>query len=282
MTTNKFERTGQNVVTIRHIIHGEMCHKYLLVSDVHLDNPHCERPLLLKHLAEAVSFDAGILFIGDLIDGMAGRNDPRRSKTGTMSEHNQDNYLDLLVDSTTEFLRPYADNIVMLADGNHETSIRRNVETDLLDRVAKNLNVHHLGYSGWIRFLFGNQSNGHNSSRKLFYHHGAGGGGEVTRGVIGTNRRAVYLPDADIVCTGHIHESWQVEIVRHRLTDAGRERRDSQWHVQLPTYKNEFDLRGGYHIEKGRPPKPLGGWWLEFRYSRNDHGRVNFVLTRAN
>lgn len=276
------ERTGRNVITLRHPTVGAgWTQRYLLIADVHLDNPHCQRNLLRRHLEEAKNSGAGVMCIGDLLDVMGGRSDPRRSKTGTKDDHNDDSYLDRVVDDAVSFLEPYRANLVMLADGNHETAIRRNLETDLLARVCRDLGTQHMGYSGWVRYMFEQVGGGHRTQRRMYYHHGAGGGGEVTRGVIGTNRRAVYLPDADLVVTGHIHESWQVEIVRHRLTNGGQERRDSQLHAQLPTYKDEFALEGGYHIEKGRPPKPLGGWWLQFAYDVAAPGYVGTTLQRA-
>lgn len=56
---------------------------------------------------------------------------------------------------------------------------------------------------------------------------------------------------------------------------------DQQEHLQLSTYKQEFDLRGGYHIEKGRPPKPLGGTWLRFYYDSKARGNVGHELIKA-
>lgn len=276
------ERTGRNVITLRHgDVRAGWSQRYLLIADVHLDNPHCERNLLRRHLDEAKNTGAGVLCIGDMLDVMGGRSDPRRSKSGVKANLNDDAYLDRVIDDAATFLGPYRDNLVMLADGNHETAIRRNLETDMLARLARELGTQHMGYSGWVRFLFEAEAGGGRSQRRLYYHHGAGGGGEVTRGVIGTNRRAVYLPDADVVATGHIHEAWQVEIVRHRLTMAGRERRDCQLHIQLPTYKDEFELSGGYHIEKGRPPKPLGGWWLVFDHTTDAQGKIRLTTQRA-
>ena len=43
---------------------------FLTASDVHLDNPHCDRGLLRAHLDEAVQRDAGILLLGDTLDLM--------------------------------------------------------------------------------------------------------------------------------------------------------------------------------------------------------------------
>lgn len=260
------ERTGDDVLTVRHDPYATGWEqRYLLVSDVHWDNPHCDRNMLKRHFDQAVAGGAGILSIGDWFDAMGGRSDPRRSKSGTRVEHSADNYLDRLVDDAAAWLEPYRGSLVMMADGNHETSIRRNLETDLLARLCRRLDVAHMGYSGFLRYMFQAQQGGRHQLR-MFWHHGDGGGGPVTRGVIGTNRRAVYLPDADIVVTGHIHEAWNVEVPRVRLNDVGRVYRDSQLHIQLATYKDEMTLSGGYHIEKGRGPKPLGGWWLVFRY----------------
>lgn len=279
------ERTGPNVLTLRHpVVEAGWSQRYLLIADVHLDSPYCDRRLLRRHLDEARETGAGVLCIGDLLDAMGGRNDPRRSKSETRGELSQDNYLDLVVDEATSLLEPYREQLVMLADGNHETAIRRNLETDLLERICRALNVQHMGYSGWVRFMFAARNGGgHRSTRRLFFHHGYGGGGEVTKGVIQTARRAVWLPDADIVATGHIHEAHLLELRRQRLLDSGRERVDSQWHVCLPTYKQEPSVGSGYHAEKGRPPKPLGGWWLEWRWdaTQEQPGSVTMSIARA-
>ena len=102
-------------------------------------------------------------------------------------------------------------------------------------------------------------------SRKLKYHHGSGGGGPVTKGVIQTNRQAVYLPDADIVVNGHTHDAWYVPIARERLSDKGVVYRDLLHFVRTPGYKDEYgDGSGGYAIETWKPPKPLGAVWLRF------------------
>lgn len=35
------------------------------------------------------------------------------------------------------------------------------------------------------------------------------------------------------------------------------------WHVQIPSYKEEYkDGDGGYHVENGRPAKPIGAYWM--------------------
>jgi hypothetical protein len=102
-------------------------------------------------------------------------------------------------------------------------------------------------------------------SRKLYYYHGTGGGGPVTRGVIQTNRIAVFTPDADIVLTGHTHDQWTVPIARQRISDGGVPYHDEQLHVRTPGYKDSWgDGYGGWEVERCLGPKPKGAAWLHF------------------
>jgi hypothetical protein len=157
----------------------------------------------------------------------------------------------------------------MVSEGNHETAIQKRHETDLTDRLCAKLRsdaggiTEAMGYGYWVKFVLTR-----GEQRKAFYmkvFHGSGGGGPVTKGVIQTNRRAVYLPDADIVMSGHVHEAWTVCLRRERINKSSNLSHDSQWHVCTPTYKEEYgDGSGGWHIERGGPPKPLGAFWLRF------------------
>lgn len=136
------------------------------------------------------------------------------------------------------------DPLLLIADGNHDTIILKRHETDLMERLhallreGGNAVVHRGGFSGWVRFMFSYRSE--RKSLKLAYHHGYGGDAPVTKGTIQTNRMAVYLPDADFVCTGHTHNEWQFPIARLRLSDSGRVYHDEQLHLELPSYKDEY------------------------------------------
>lgn len=275
------ERTNDEVLTIRHndVVAGWE-QRYLLMADVHWDNPHCDRKLLTKHLDQAKAANAGILCFGDWFCAMQGKFDPRRDKTSIRPEHAEGNYLDLLVNGSAEFLEPYRDQFIAMCDGNHETSIRSHLETDLLERLCEKLGVIHMGYSGFIRLMF-QGGNGKRTSRALYWHHGAGGGGPVTKGVIAHHRRAASV-EADLFVSGHIHESFIVENVMATLLDSGRVFYRTQYHCQLPTYKQEYTMGGGYHVERGRPPKPLGAWWLIWHYDGTQPGNVGCRFERAN
>lgn len=247
-------------------ITGDWRQRFLLVSDVHFDSTHCDRTMLKAHLDEARDTGAGILSIGDWFDAMQGKQDPRHTKNDIRPEYKRGNYIDAIVDDAVSFLEPYRAHIVGLGDGNHETAISKKLETDLTGRLARRLNVPRLGYSGFVQFRFQRSESGGRTSVNMYYHHGSGGGGIMTKGALRVVRQASYLPDAQILVSGHIHERWEMAVDRLRCSSNGKLQFDRQIHLQLPTYKQEFDVTGGYHNEKGRPPKPLGGAWLTFYY----------------
>jgi hypothetical protein len=240
---------------------------FLLQSDVHWDNPKCDRAKLKKHLEEAKLRNAPILDFGDFFCAMQGKYDRRSSKKDIRPEHQNNHYLDSLVNTAVEYLKPYKHLITVRGTGNHESAIHKNHETDLTERFAERLRsvggiARRGGYSGYVRL---NMSNGSrpNGSILLWYFHGSGGGGPVTRGVIQTNRQSVYVSDADIIATGHVHESWQVAVEKIRLNVKDKVVLERQTHVKIPGYKEEYcDGYGGWHIETGKPPKPTGAWWL--------------------
>ena len=246
----------------------------LLNTDAHWDNPHCDRSLLRKHFNEAKAAGAPIFIAGDFFCAMQGKWDKRGNKDSIRPEHSGANYLNRLVKTAAEWLEPYAENLAVIGYGNHETAITKHHEFDLVEELVDRIRTRNPksqvragGFSGWVRFRF--IRGVWQGSKTLWYHHGYGGGGPVTRGVIQSNRRAVYA-EADVIWTGHTHDAWDLPIPRISLTQGNVMKHSNQLHVSTPGYKEEFgDGSGGYHIEGGRPPKPLGGYWLSFRLSES-------------
>ncbi len=258
----------------------------LLSADRHHDNVYCDRGLEHKHLEQARQRGAGILDFGDLFCAMQGKYDPRSNMDDIREEDVGQDYLDRIVTHAAEDYGGYARYWWLIGRGNHETNIRKRHGTDLTSNLVHRLNAdydgncHVGGYGGWVRFMF--TVHGTNcQSYRLKYHHGAGGGGPVTRGVIQTNRQAVYLPDADFVVNGHTHDSWYVPIARERLSNRGVVYQDLIRFIRVPGYKNEYnDGSKGFHIEKWGPPKPLGAAWLRF-YVDPHKSRVEVDVTQA-
>lgn len=260
---------------------------FLLQSDVHWDNPACDWGMLAKHWKLARERRAPILDNGDFFCAMQGKWDKRSVKSDLRPEHQSANYLDALVSTAADALAPVQDLLTLRGMGNHETGIIKRHETNLTERLVERLKMRgapHValgGYSGYV--VIEANIAGRKYPLKLYYHHGYGGGGPVTRGVIQSNRQAVYLADADLVWTGHTHDTWQVPIARVRLNgDCTAIQHTRQVHFRTPGYKEEYkDGFGGWHIERGGPPKPIGAAWLRLFSSGGRYPSLDYELTEA-
>ena len=240
----------------------------MLVSDQHHDSPNCNRKLEKEHLDKAMERNALIFMGGDTFDAMQGKYDPRANYDHLEPFLKKDNYFDAIVDFNAEFYKPYASNIIMIGNGNHESSVLKHHNISLIDRLVKELNgdgqhIYVGGYGGWVRFLFSDSNQ--RSSLNMKYFHGAGSEAPVTKGVIQTARQAVYLPDADIVWNGHNHNEYAVAQPRERLSNRGKLYKDVQWFVRTPGYCDDYGNGShGWAVEKGLAPKNFGCIWLKF------------------
>lgn len=249
----------------------------LLTADRHWDNPKTNLALQKKHLELAKKRNAPVLDFGDFFCAMQGRYDPRRDLKEIRPEHNVPEYLDALRRTATEWFSPYKDQFAVIGRGNHETSVHKNCGVDLTQGIVDGLRdrgsrVCSGGYAGWVRFRFveaGTKKVATVQSTLLYYHHGYGGDSPVTRGTIQTARMGLYLPDPDIVVTGHTHNEWVLMMSRVRLSRTNRQYKDEQAHIKIPSYKDDFGTgAGGWHVERGGPPKTTGAVWLRFYFEQ--------------
>ena len=251
--------------------------RVLLISDLHWDNPKCDRDLLKKHLDEALKGSHDILINGDLFCLMQGAYDPRKSKSDIRPEHNVANYFDAIVNTAVEWFAPYAHLIKFVGYGNHETSILKRQETDIIERFVTLLNykckteVQVGGYGGWIRYAFTDNS-GKVKSYVIKYMHGFGGGGAVTRGTIQHNRMSVNVEGADAIWMGHVHEDYELTYTVEQLTQQDTVVLKDILMIRTSAYKEEYgDGSKGWHIERGASPKPIGGRWLIMKPHRTEN-----------
>jgi UDP-2,3-diacylglucosamine pyrophosphatase LpxH len=260
---------------------GETKQKFLLISDLHWDNPHCKLDLLKKHLDQAKKENAKVIINGDLFCLMQGKGDPRRSKEDIRPEHNNSKYLDSIIKTAADWFEPYIDVLTLVGYGNHETTIIKHQETDILERFVERINtirgnkseVYLGGYGGWFVTRFTQNSYADckkaTKTHKIKYHHGYGGGGPVTKGTIQHQREAVKINGADIIWMGHVHEHYQMTYSVEYLNHIHEIRHKDITMLRTASYKEEYgDGHHGFHIEKGRPVKPLGGCWLELEYKK--------------
>lgn len=245
-----------------------------LVYDAHWDHPKCKRDLLRRHLDKAVEQGCGILFGGDTFCLMQSKRDKRHSKGAVRQEHMQDDYFSCLLDDAISWFEPYRDHIIGVGYGNHETAIIKHAEIDLIKLFCRGLGIDRVGGYGGYLIINARTNNRQRCRYTIKYYHGSGGGGAVNKGAIGQQRRQVMYPDADAVITGHVHESTEAEFVTEHVNPlTGRVTTRSVLHIQVPTYKEEYgDGTGGWHVERGAAPKPVGGkmLWLNLRSGQED------------
>ena len=199
-----------------------------ILSDLHWDNPDCDRELLKKHLDYCLEKDIKVLLNGDTFCLMQGKYDPRSSKGKVRPEHQNPRYLDAVVETAAEWFTPYAEIITVVGYGNHETSILRRQETDVIQRFVALLNhiakpispVYAGGYTGALR-ISANMSNGI-KTYDICYFHGSGGGGVVTRGEINLTRMATMFEGFDCLTFGHIHELKETSLRKVYLSKTGQ------------------------------------------------------------
>ncbi len=156
-------------------------------------------------------------------------------------------------------LASYAENILIISEGNHENSIKNRHEIDLLAMLGDKLNCNIGSYDGWIKLTFKFNASSRTQTYNIYYNHGGGGNSPVTVGVIGTNRRQVNI-NADIFLSGHDHNKWKVSKTQRELNQRGIEQCKQIVHLDCSTYKK----LGEWEKEKGFPHPTLGGWFGTF------------------
>ena len=268
------KRHGQNV---HELTFNEMEVKIAMLSDLHWDNPKCDRDLLKKHLDYCKEENIPVMVNGDFFCLMQGRGDNRRNKSDIRPEHNNSKYLDSIVNTAVEWFEPYADILTVIGYGNHETGVIKWQETDVLQRFVDLLNlkchsnVQTGGYGGWFIIRGGKEHR--NVSVKIKYFHGSGGGGVVTKGALNLTRALEMYEGCDVFTMGHIHENSARNDVRDSIEYnpyRGYYVNHKPIHAMITgTYKEEYgDGSKGWHVERGAPIKPIGGRILTVKIER--------------
>ena len=252
-----------------------------MFSDIHWDNPKCDWNLLKHDLDYCLKNEIPIMFNGDTFCLMQGAYDPRKMKGDIRPEHNNARYFDSIIETAVDFFLPYANLLTVVGYGNHETSIIKRQETDVIQRFVTLLNykagsnVMTGGYGGWliVNQLVKASSNA-TQATKIKYFHGSGGGGLVTKGALNLTRAMEMYEGYDVFTMGHIHENSARNDVRDSINfhpSKGYYFNHKQIHSMITgTYKEEY-INGlyGWHVERGAPMKPVGGRLLTIECGRD-------------
>lgn len=249
--------------------------RFLALTDLHWDSAHCDRNFLKRHLDLALEENAPVIIVGDLFDVMQGRYDPRADPETLRPEHRGANYFDLISATALEWFAPYAAILCLITPGNHEASILKRNEIDLIDRLTYGLRTQYnspvMYGEDWCYLLLKNSrcNAGHANIKttRVFLHHGYGGGGESSRG-INQHQATRSQWEADVFISGHIHRRNCDHNVVTRVSGKGSIESNEQWFVRCGSYKEELDC--GWHISRGAGARPLGGWWITTEMTRKN------------
>jgi len=247
---------------------------FLLRSDSHSDSLHYDSRLEMKHLNQALERNAKIIDLGDLFDAKQGKKDPRASKSGQQGK--RDDYFNEIVEQKIKRYYPFKNIWFYQGYGNHETSIIKHNEIDLLKLFCDGIGIDAGFYSGYLVLKY--DINGHTARFIINVYHGKGGNSPVTHGVINANRKAVWCPDADLYLTGHIHKSWHLDTVQERINNANKIYYKENTFLQLPTYQYKRPDGNGWENEMDFPPSPLGAYWLRITYDSTESKLISEIM----
>lgn len=270
------KRIASNVHQITAVQHLPL----LIVSDIHYDSLHCDRESLKKHFDQIKEKNGQILIIGDWFDVMGCYKDPRSKAAQIDPKYIQRgrSYLDLVVEDSYEFLKPYKKNIALITYGNHEMSILKHRDTDPLERLLFLLNqdgeglVHKGAYAGWVQVNMNRQKSNATVQFNIAYHHGKGGGAQRSKGILYSQLDAMEFPDAHLIVSGHDHNKiYDPSNVRRRINRYGNTSKDSVHWLKTGSYALSPD-DFGWVVEKGFMAKRMGGWFCDLDVIRSQVG----------
>jgi hypothetical protein len=259
--------------------------RILAVGCSHMDSIYTDKKLLLKHLTQAKEAGALIIFDGDNSDLMQGKGD-KRSRKQELRNDLKDAYIDNVVDSTVDFLTPFAHNIAIFGLGNHELAILDRYETNVAKRIVEKLNlstgsnIQLGGYSGYFKLSFTHVSGGSRQSITIYYSHSSGSMGMRSKGILSCDVLAGKYQSPDIYLTAHNHDNYLHFFGYENLTDMGKITYKDKLFLQLPSYKAEWDQkdRAGWWVMTNKNPRIIGGWWIDLYL---EDKRIKFNATMA-
>jgi hypothetical protein len=256
--------------------------KIVWISDLHKDSEYSEWSKVKKYLKE--NPDVYIVIGGDSLDVMQFVNDKRGTKSSTLDIYNHTDYANRVIrDVREEVVLPFKDRIISWNRGNHDNSIIRRHNLDLLGLICGvDVPVHE--YSGYI-ILSAEHGVGKKfvATSAVHFSHSPFAGGTRSKGSLSIDLAKASYPSADVWITEHIHDGF-IHPVRHEfLTRTGQIKQHAKWYVQNIAAKQETQKkRNGFHHETNKGNRASGFVELEYQTSLCDHElrctRVNFIV----
>ena len=252
------------------------------VSDLHKDSEYSEWKKVKKYLDE--NPDVYIVFGGDSLDVMQFVNDKRGSKSSTLPQYNQTDYANQVIkDVREDIIIPYKDRIISWNRGNHDNSIIKRHNIDLLNLIC-GTDVHIHEYSGYIILSAPRTHDLKNTRVIINFCHSPFSGGTRSKGSLSIDIAKANYPSADIWITEHIHDGF-IHPVRHEfISSKNTIVQKTKWYVQNIAAKQETQgKRNGFHHETNKGNRASGFVEMEFTYDKNycclQCSKVNFIVS---
>jgi len=179
-------------------------YKLSFLGDWHLGTAACDESYIQSSIAKiAEEPNHYIIGMGDYGDFIHTRDKRYNEDVISRELLAADNLFTWQVEKITGFFEPVRDRVLCLLTGNHELTGKKFYYTNPVDVVSYNLEVPHLGYSGFVRLKFTE----HTMRRVItvFVHHGYGAG-RTSGAKINKVHAFAQDYDADIYAMGHVHE----------------------------------------------------------------------------
>ena len=250
----------------------------LHVSDPHLDSPECDEQFLFHILDEAKDYGAAVTITGDIFDLMQLPGDRRGSLRGLKKRFaEKEALINEAIRYACEKLEPYAKNIILLSEGNHETAVIRHHGMSIIDYVVLHLrrkgSICQKGaYRGWACMKFYRSTKETpNGTVSILYDHDHGGGGKNKGSNKFTDIAAEYH-NADVVLTGHTHDAALIPMVKWEYDPVNGPKRREVHYLRCGTSK-KGDQKRGYGVEKFYGEKPMKAFWGRYFFDRDKIGK---------
>lgn len=266
------EKTGMKATTITIPCKPGAWYGVFYCADLHIGSPGFHRRKMVRDFEMCCENGYGIYIFGDLFDGIMPSDRKRSTPSVVVKELQGKNALiNASVKYVAEILRPFADNIQMISQGNHEYAIEKYHHQDILGMLHETTGIPTTAsIDGWIRHrLRRTNSEGDRSGSHVittYFHHGWSGNAPVTEGVIDFSR--LDCQGADIVALGHNHKANLMDRCYRMLDLQGNEVIKDMKCVRVGGYyaahgKGE-DNSVSYARRAGLRPTPIGGTLIKF------------------
>lgn len=244
--------------------------KIIWISDAHLDNPKSKTKFRNDLIKE--NPNAYIIYGGDSHDLMQGREDRRSSKSALKEAFKEDDMWNRIIDSSRkEVIEPIEDRLICMTHGNHTTSLIRKHEFDFLTWLCEG-KCDVMDTAGYIIVRHKNKGGKILANNVLYFQHAPPSGGNRSKGMLSADLLLAQRPDADVIISEHIHQTWTHPATVEHLKTNGKPYYKNVWIIQAPTLKAEHEGRRlGYYQEKVKAgATTIGAVALDFKVVRGD------------